>query len=101
MPAVYSKTDKEIVASVGETFSIELDGNATTGYEWEPQLSDDTLRLVERRYQPAGTGVGAGGKEIFTFETVKSGRASVSFEYKRPWETEAVEKQDFQLRIEE
>ena len=101
MPAVYRKTDGEIVASVGETFSIELDGNATTGYEWEPKLSDDTLRLIERRYQPAGAGIGAGGKEIFTFEPMKSGRASVSFEYKRPWETDAVEKQKFQLHIKE
>jgi predicted secreted protein len=101
MPAVYSKTDDEIVASVGDPFIIELEGNATAGYEWQPQLNNDTLRLVEHHYQPASAAIGAGGKDVFTFEPVKSGRASVSFEYKRPWETEPVEKQNFQLRIEE
>jgi inhibitor of cysteine peptidase len=100
MPAVYSKTDDEIVTSVGDTFSIELEGNPTTGYEWEPQLDDEMLRFVERHYQPAGTGIGGGGKEIFTFQPVKSGRTFVAFEYKRPWDATPAEKQNFQLRIE-
>ena len=101
MPAVYKKTDDEIVTSVGETFTIELEGNATAGYEWQPQLSDDMLRLVEHHYQPASSAIGAGGKDIFTFQPVKGGRGLITFEYKRPWENQALEKQDFQLRIEE
>ena len=101
MPAVYKKTEDEIVTSLGETFSIELEGNPTTGYGWEPQLDDDRLRLVERHYQPAGSGIGGGGKEIFTFQPVKTGSAHVTFEYKRPWDTTPAERQDFRLRIEE
>lgn len=101
MPTVYKKTDDEIVASVGETFIIELEGNPTTGYGWQPQVDNDMLRLIDQQYQPAGSSIGGGGKEVFSFEPVKSGRASISFEYKRPWETDAIEKQKFQLRIEE
>jgi predicted secreted protein len=59
------------------------------------------VRLVERRYEPAGSGIGGGGTEIFTFQPIRTGRALVTFEYKRPWDKAPAEKQDFQLRIEE
>lgn len=101
MGAIYKASDREIVASVGESFTIELEGNPSTGYQWQVQFDPRKVRLVNREHELAGGGFGAGARELFTFQPLGSGPASISAEYKRAWETSALQKREFRLRIEE
>jgi len=75
--------------SVGKSFTITLDSNPTTGYQWQitRQLDTGLLKLVDSKYIAPKTGlVGAPGKEEWTFKATRAGKAIISFDYVRPWE---------------
>ena len=90
-PAIVSK---EIELNTGDTVTIMLCSNPTTGFEWEEaQISDSAvLELVERNYEP-GEGAkqdppvpGSGGTEVLTLQALDAGKSSLTMEYSRPWE---------------
>jgi predicted secreted protein len=98
-PKVYRDTDQEIVASVGEPFVVELEGNATTGYQWQLEFDESKLKLIGDEYRPGGGSVGVGGQHRFTLQPVASGQASILAKYKRAWEPEHLEQKEISLRI--
>jgi inhibitor of cysteine peptidase len=86
-------------AKRGERFAIELPCNATTGYRWELEPAAPHVRLVTRDRSPAGGALGAGGTERFVFEAVEDGSTTIGAVYKRPWESEAIEKRVFRVKV--
>ncbi len=77
----------------GGSLTVTLCSNPTTGFEWseEAQISDtNVLEQVEHEFispesdppPPPGTP----GQEVWTFEALKAGTATISMEYSRPWE---------------
>ncbi|HEV2800524.1 MAG TPA: protease inhibitor I42 family protein [Pyrinomonadaceae bacterium] len=100
MPKVYRGAEREIDASVGESFVIELEGNATTGYEWKLEFDESKVKLIGDEYVPAGaSGIGSGGHHRFTLQPVVSGQVSILARYKRAWEPEHLEQKEISLRI--
>lgn len=88
----YDETVKMITAKIGEPFSISLDSNATTGYQWKlsSPLDATVIKLESSVYQDPQSDrkiVGAGGKELWTFIPVGQGETLIRMEYIRPWET--------------
>ena len=77
----------------GETFTVELDANPTTGYLWDMRLKAGKATLVSQEYTssaPAGSMViGGGGVETFVFRAEETGRIELEAEYTRPWEKNA------------
>lgn len=79
---------------VGETFTISLKSNPTTGYMWQPGFDSEFLELVDSKFVPDATDpplVGAGGIETFEFLALKQGQTRVKMIYKRAWEDEHIE----------
>ena len=80
----------EIDLGVGDTITIDLCSNPTTGFHWEenPDISDSTvLGQTSHEFIPPGTDVpGQAGREVWVFTTLKKGESKVSFEYSQPWE---------------
>lgn len=79
----------EIVAAPGERFTIALDANRSTGFQWElaKPLDGSVVALVDTTYeQEPNADVGAAGKEVWTFDAVAPGWAKVELVYRRPWE---------------
>jgi predicted secreted protein len=80
-----------IEAVVGRDFVIALGSNPSTGYSWRlarplPRM----LKLQDKKYIAAEPQlIGGGGTEEWTFRPVRSGKATIVFEYVRPWEKEA------------
>ena len=74
-----------------KTITVELEGNATTGYTWVYTMSPEgVISELSNEYIPGKTNegaVGAGGKYIFTFEAIAEGEAELVFSYLRKWET--------------
>ena len=74
-----------------KTASIELEGNATTGYSWVYTMSPEgVINELSNDYIPDKTNdgiAGSGGKFIFTFEAVSEGEAELVFSYIKKWET--------------
>ena len=73
---------------VGETVSLTLAGNPTTGYTWE--LVDIDRAMLAPDAEPAfkadSSLTGAGGKFTFRFFALKTGSSVVKLSYRRPWE---------------
>jgi predicted secreted protein len=78
-----------IKANIGEEFTVTLESNKTTGYEWQlaEPLDKDILLFVNSKYITNESNlIGSGGKEIWIFKALKAGKAAISFRYVRPWE---------------
>jgi len=55
--AVYGRDDTSISVNSGEKFTIKLDANPTTGYEWNVSVSDESVVTLEKsEYQQGGSG---------------------------------------------
>ena len=96
---------QNLETKTGDGFSIVLDTNPTTGYEWQLDFDKDFIELVDRNYAiaPESEGlVGAGGQETFDFKALKVGESEITFSYLRSWETSVppIEKIIYKITIE-
>jgi len=90
----------------GQDVVINLLSNRTTGYQWQlaDPLDETILKLAGSEYIAPNTDrVGAPGKEVWTFKTLRAGETTISFRYVRPWEkaAEATPKGVFKVVVKE
>ena len=86
---------KKVTTAVGDSFTVTLCSNATTGFQWSEtaQISNHSvLEQVDYGFTPPEAGgdkpaaPGTPGEEVWTFKAIEAGTAEVSMEYSRPWE---------------
>ena len=83
----------EIALRVGDSLIVALDSNPSTGFEWTLLNISDTsvIQKVHDEYKgPEPTSsplVGQGGEELWTFQPLKAGSATIEMMYARPWES--------------
>jgi predicted secreted protein len=78
----------EFQVEIGDKIRAKLCSNATTGFKWEYEMSNENV-LNEEDYdfeEPKGDVVGAAGIEVWTFEAVNKGTTEVRMAYSQPWE---------------
>jgi len=84
--------NQEVELTVGDSWTVTLESNPTTGFQWQLVSNTDeaVLELADHKYEPsedALAGVcGAGGKEVRTFKALKKGKSTITLEYSQPWE---------------
>ncbi len=87
---IYGKDDKDIEVNAGETFTISLEENPSTGYAWTIDISDESIVKLEKDdYEPEPADkdiVGIGGLRILTFKGLKEGSATITLTYERGFE---------------
>jgi len=80
---------RELSVKAGDSFTVTLCSNPTTGFQWESaQISDQSV-LTETSHQfigPEEELVGGAGKDVWTFQGLKKGTSTISIQYSRPWE---------------
>ena len=99
---IYSEPKQEIKVHIDEQFTIALEANPTTGYEWRATFDESLLKLVESKFEPCKQAegmVGVGGKQYFTFRALKPGKTSVTLTYQRPWEEHPIDQKIFTVNI--
>jgi predicted secreted protein len=77
-----------------KTFSIELDANPTTGYQWRANFDSNIFEQLTHFYGNSRAGpsfAGSGGKESWLFGLKRvslsdSGARKLTFTYFRAWE---------------
>jgi inhibitor of cysteine peptidase len=83
-----------VSAKVGDSLSVELPENPTTGFRWAPAELD--ARIVELRTDEfilgSDTAVGAGGVRVFRFLVKGPGSACLQLKLVRAWESGASSK---------
>lgn len=88
----YTETSSEIVASVGENFTISLESNQSTGYSWSVGMVSDNAQVVVAGMDydlPEGSTTGQGGAEVWHLKAVAPGSVKLLFYYARSWEKDA------------
>jgi len=95
------QTTEIIDTEVEEYFSIELEANATTGYQWQVDFDKDFVELTDQDYQVDSELIGAGGTEAFEFQALQTGETEITFVYSRPWESvQPLDTRVYQVTIE-
>ncbi len=98
-----ASTGKEVTLAAGDTLTVTLESNITTGYSWNENanIGDKTvMQQTDHKYQPPATPIpGAGGKEVWTFKALKAGKSTISMEYSRPFEPTAAPAKTFTLTV--
>ncbi len=85
----FSDPAKPVRIPAGSEFTLTLESNRTTGYQWQLAGTPDetVVKLIESRYELPDTKLlGAGGREVWTFNAVGKGKTKISLKYVRPWE---------------
>lgn len=80
----------QVEVEVGGLIVITLDGNPSTGYNWEAHDLDTTMfeQVSDPAFNSSNPGlVGSGGTLTLIFKTLKAGTAMLTLIYHRPWET--------------
>ena len=94
VPEAETEAGDSIRKKTGETFTVALESNPTTGYGWALDGKEDgtVVRKVSDEFvgkaHPPGM-VGVGGTERWTFQAAKKGKTALHFIYRRPWEKDA------------
>jgi len=84
---------QEVEVPVGDSFTVTLCSNPTTGFQWSEsaQIDDQTVlqqadhKFISPQSEPPPP-PGTPGQEVWTFQALKKGKTTVSMEYSRPWE---------------
>lgn len=86
---------REVAVAVGDSLTVTLCSNPTTGFLWSEsaQISDQTIvkqtghKVVPAEAKVGGEPVvGAPGKDVWNFQALTKGTTTISMEYSRPWE---------------
>ena len=84
-----------VEVSNGETFTVTLCSNPTTGFKWQEtaEIADQSvLQQTGHEFIAPGSSdgkrpmPGSAGVEVWTFKALKTGNTTVYMEYGRPWE---------------
>ncbi len=81
--------DEVVQARVGSEFTVALNANPTTGYQWKlvPLATEASVQFVSRSFvADTPQRLGSGGTETWTFRALRAGAAQLEFTYVRPWE---------------
>ncbi|MDP2702079.1 MAG: protease inhibitor I42 family protein [Candidatus Rokubacteria bacterium] len=76
-----------LAVKVGDSISVQLPENPTTGYAWALDSIDDTLLEVGGpAYHGEDAGLGSGGVKAWTLRARAPGRTRVALKRSRYWE---------------
>jgi inhibitor of cysteine peptidase len=81
--------EPQINASPGREFTISLESNPSTGFEWWTKFDPNYLSLINLTFVGANeiSGIiGVAGKDVFTFNAMSAGNTEVIMLLIQPWE---------------
>lgn len=77
-----------IAVNSGEQFTIQVQGNPSTGFDWNTTISDEqVVKSLGRETISCGSAIGSGCSFSYKFQAAKPGQAVIRMEYRRPWES--------------
>ena len=91
---------ENITVKKGHEFTVTLESNPGTGYQWIPMFNTSIINLVSHNFQPSTTKLmGSPGTDVFKFKAINSGTESLKMVYKRSWEKEFVKEKVFVVSV--
>lgn len=96
-----SDHDKSIKIQKGDSVTIQLPENPTTGYRWSLDWHDPSALEPTQgpSFESAGPAVGAGGSRTFTFVARNPGESDLALNLRRPWDDKDSAQKSFRVKI--
>ena len=85
---VFTANDTNITVTAGEQFTISLESNPTTGYNWSVRIPEggEKIMIISSEYAKSKSGkIGEGGEQLWRFKTIGTGEVKLELSYIRPW----------------
>lgn len=85
---------------IGQTFTVTLPGNPTTGYQWTYSISRPDVVSMRGSYVPPSIDIpGRGGTYTFYGRGMSRGTTYITFYYGREWEDQPIEMKTYTIRV--
>ena len=88
---------------LGDSFTVELKSNPSTGYGWKMKDFPAEPRILEMKSEnftaPRGELCGAPGKQVYRFSAASRGKTTLHLLYLRPWEKPPRPAAEFKLPV--
>ncbi len=92
--------EQYIQLTKGQKFTVTLESNPTSGFEWLPKFDGSIINLISHDFQSStAKRIGSSGKDIFTFLAISSGSGNLKMLYKRSWEEQFVAEKVFAINV--
>jgi inhibitor of cysteine peptidase len=91
-----------VTVKTGDTFTIKLEGNPSTGYTWEAKDLDTGIleQVGEAEFSGGAPGVvGSPGTLTLTFKALQPGTTTLTLVYHRPWEKDVEPIETFSVTV--
>ena len=101
-PLPMRTTEKISIFPTGDTLVVRLKSNPSTGYTWAIKGDPSPLRLVKssaKKNNQTGHAAGAPVTQEFRLSATSAGMASLTLEYRRPWEYTAGPAKTFDVQV--
>jgi inhibitor of cysteine peptidase len=85
-----------------EEFEVRLAATPTTGYSWQLVNSPPQIQPIGNSYVQSAQGqpvAGGSGVQVFRFRASQPGSYRLTFELKRPWESQAQQSRAIQVQV--
>jgi inhibitor of cysteine peptidase len=93
-----SDVNSHICLYVGDTLTLKLSSNPSTGYSWGKPDNLLHFRLIASKAQHgSSTNLGAHGFQLFTWHATEPGESSLALNYFRPFEKNSPPMKTFHL----
>ncbi len=106
LASVVTITDKDNGTDVdlpqGATLLVKLASNPSTGYSWAVKGDPSPLKLEKtsvKKGKQSSKKAGAPGVQELRFGATSAGMASLTLEYRRPWEYTASPAKTFSVKV--
>jgi inhibitor of cysteine peptidase len=85
----------------GETVTLRLPGNPTTGYTWAvDEIDKKIMELVDSSYtRSSPERIGSGGWRTLVFKAISAGTSPIKLKYWRVWEGDASVVKRFDITV--
>jgi predicted secreted protein len=93
------KQNENITVKKGQEFTIILESNPSTGYQWIPTFNTSIINLVSHNFEPSTKLMGSPGTDTFKFKATNQGTEPLKMIYKRSWEKEFVKEKVFKINV--
>ena len=94
--------EKTISVQKGDSVTLQLSENPTTGYRWSLDQHDPSILepVGGSTFSSSSTASGAGGRKDFVFAARAKGNTDIALTLRRAWEKQNPAKKQFHIRIE-
>lgn len=93
------KNSEHISVKQGQKFTLQLQSNPTTGYQWIPLFNNSIINLASHTFKPSSLSMGASGIDTFIFTGVSYGQTTLELVYKRSWDEKMAEQKVFLVNV--